>query len=390
MLRVAFAGLVGGAMALLAADGRASLHHPEDRTADVPVGETGTPTALPFDEFARRRLILRNVGNSTWPLVWLDPKTKEPLLDPKTGRPRPTERGAVDARIKRAQQKRARDRTPPESAALATDLLWFGRPDAAEGEIPAEQRRTFLPNVTLAHVAAAQGQWSRARNFLDIANELADDKHNPVAVPGTAPKQLAWQLKLNKGPLAALFRLRAREARDRDDEAAGAKGERNPALSPENERPDHIFDVDFAKMYEPGAAGEAERAKLPPDALATAQQLVLWFPYDWRLYWLLGEVYAAKGEVRAAKKIMDECVYSGSYSNRKALMQHREAVAKAVAALPPEPQPPEHSPPPEVTETEPAVPFTMTAVWWYFGAVGLFGLLALLRAVWKRGKRTST
>ena len=40
MLRVAFAGLFGSLLAaLLAADGRASLHHPTDQTGTVPVGD---------------------------------------------------------------------------------------------------------------------------------------------------------------------------------------------------------------------------------------------------------------------------------------------------------------------------------------------------------------
>lgn len=385
MLRVVIAGLFGGFLAvLLAADGRASLYTPEDTTTTVPVDDDGKPETLPFDEFSRRRLILRNIGNSDWPLVETDPQTKQPVIDPKTGHPRLNERGEVDARIKKAQKKKAKDRTPDESAILATDLLRFGLPDAAAGEIRADQQRGFLPNVTLAHISAAQGQWRRGLDFLDIANEIAFSKRAPLtALPGVAPQKLKWQLALNKGPLMTLFKLRAREARARDDEKAadakGAKIEKDPDLAPENELPDRIFDVNFvnaAGAYEPGALADSEKAKLPPDALATAQQLVLWFPYDWRLYWLLAELYAVKGEFKAAQKIMDECVYSGKYSNRKVLMQHREAVTKAANVEPPvDPDP------------EPPVPFTMKAVWWYFGGVGALALLALVRAVMRRGKR---
>lgn len=400
MLRVAIAVLFGGALVvLLATDGRASLHHPEDTISSLPVEESG-PVALPFDEFSRRRLILRNIGNSTWPLVAINPQTKEPIIDPKTKAPRLTERGEVEARIKREQKKRAEDRTPEESAFLATDLLRFGRPEEAESQIKAQHRRTFLPNMTLAHITAAQGQWARAYEFLDIANELADSKRAPVSVPGTSPAKLKWQLALNKGALRTFIKLRA-------DEAKGAKQPQ------ENELPDRIFGVTFAN--ETGVLTAAEKAKLPPDALATVQQLVLWFPYDWRLYWLLGELYAAKGEFRAAQKIMDECVYSGSYSNRKALMQHREAVAKfAVVAerfetlyhllmlgqqvalnvtlvAPPETEPVGSAPdavsaPQTEQPPPPPVPFTLNAVWWYFGAVGALALFALVRALMRKGK----
>ena len=107
--------------------------------------------------------------------------------------------------------------------------------------------------------------------------------------------------------------------------------------------------VNEAGAYEPGVLAEPRRPKLPPDALATVQQLVLWFPNDMRLYWLLAELYAAKGEFAAAKKIMDECVDSGHYSNRKVLMQHREAVKDAD-------EPPRPEPPPERTPKQPTEP----------------------------------
>jgi hypothetical protein len=358
------AGVLG---LLLAADGRASLHHPDDQTAAVPVGDDGAPESLPFDEFSRRRLILRNAGNPAWPLVALDPQTKQPVLD-KDGKPALSDRGALDARIKREREKKGR--TADERAALAVDLLRFRDPVQAEAELKGT-RRGFLPNVTLAHVVAEQGRWAEAAEYLSIANE----ERPPASLPGTAPKKLAWQLKLNKGPLTTLFRLRGREARAKD-EARAAKKEPPAELLPENELPDRIFDVNFvnaAGQYEPGVLADAEKAKLPPDALATVQQLVLWFPFDVRLYWLLAEVYAATGELKTAAKILDECAWSLEYSNRKVLMAHREAVAKAAAVVPP----PDDDQPP-------VVPFTMRAVWWYFGAVGVFALLALVRAVLRR------
>src|SRR5262249_35807049 len=79
---------------------------------------------------------------------------------------------------------------------------------------------------------------------------------------------------------------------------------------------------------------------------------------------------------KSAQEVMDECVNSGRYSNRKALMQHREAVTKAANVEPP-PEP----------EPEPPVPFTMKTVWWYFGAVGAVALFALVRALlrWSKG-----
>ena len=371
MVRLATFALAVGLLGLVAAGGRASLHHPEDRTGVVPGGDDGKPDPFPFEELKRRRLVLRNVGNPDWPLEKIDPTTKEKVIDPNTGKPELSDRGAVDARIKKALAKRGgfgkKDTaTLEEKVALAVDYLRFNRPDDAEGALKGP-RADFLSNATLAHISAVQGQWSRAYTFLDIANEIADDKRKPVtSAPGTGPKDFAWQMKLNRGALLKFIKLRW-------DETKG------PKPPPEDELPDHIWDVNFvndAGQYEPGVLAAAEKAKLPggdfTEALATVQQLVLWFPFDVRLYWLLGELYAAKGELKAAQDIMDECANSGRYSNRKVLMQHREAVTKAANVEPPGLQTP--------------VWFTMKAVWYYFGAIGLVALYALVRAVvkWRR------
>ena len=183
--------------------------------------------------------------------------------------------------------------------------------------------------------------------------------------------------RAQSGALLKLVKLRWDES----------KGNKPP---PENELPDNIFDVKFvneAGVYEPGALAPAEKARLPGgdfrEALATVQELVLWFPLDIRLYWLLGELYAARGDVsgsisdfEAARRIMDECVGSGHYSNRKTLMQHREAVTRAASAAAPRPEPAQPQPA--------AVPFSFGAIWIYFGAVGVIALFALFRALTRK------
>ncbi len=374
MGRTAVCLAVGVGAVLGAADVRASLYHPDtdrpDNTGVVPVDARGNPEPFPFEEFQRRRLVLRNVINPDWPLVKIDPTTKRPVVNPKTGRPELSDRGVVDARIKAVRAKPPETRTAEERVALAVDLLRFGRPDDAEGALTG-LRSGFLPNVTLAHVAATQGQWDRAEDFLDISTSEAERKPPPIR--GVSAANLAWQLKLDRTEFLTLARLRAKEAR-------------GPKPPPDNELPDRIWPVTFANAageYEPGALAAAEKAKLPggdfPEAIAAAQQLVLWFPTDVRLYWLLGELYAARGDarkddLRTALAIMNECADSGRYSNRKALMQHREVLSKAAsAALPPE----DGAPPPPV-------PFDMSKVLIYFGVVGVLALIAGVRALLKR------
>lgn len=336
--------------------GRASLHHPDEPMA-VTVNAQGVPEPLPFDLFARRRAELTNMLNPD-----------RALVNPNNPGEK-SERGRLADRIAAARKNPSR--TPEQSVALAVDLLRFGRPEEA-AEALRGQRRGFLPNVTLAHVAAAQGEWGQAFEYLDIANESP-----PGSVPGTTPAQLAWQVKLNRGPLLRFFRLRWEEA----------KGGKPPAF--ETQLPDAIFPVDFTNVSGPALA-PAEQAKLPPDALAVAQQMVLWFPGDPRLYWLLAEVHAAKGMYAEAQRIMDACVEGFKLSNRKVLMQHREAVAKAAKekgpAAPDEPLLGGHSPPPVLADDPPPpqVPFSFGAVWVYFGAVGLIALFALFRALTRK------
>lgn len=351
MKRVGMAFAFGALVCALTARAPAALHHPTDTYA-VPVGDNGEARPFAFDEFMRQRLVLRNAGNPNWPLVSTDPATKEPVLDPITKQPRKTERGVIADRV--AASKLKLTRTVEDNVALAVDLLRLNQAPEAETALRGA-RSGYLPNVTHAHIAAAQGDWPRAFNYLDIANE----ERPPAALPNLSAEQLAWQLKLNRGLLLKLLTLRMKDAR-------------GPKLPPEDELPDDLFGVKFvnaAGEYEPGALAPDQAAKLPPDALATVQQLVLWFPYDARLFWLLGELYAAKGEVLAAQKIMDELVGSMTYSNRKVLMAHREVVARKVKELPPPPGPDDD------------IPIGFKGVWVYFGVAVLFGLIALVRAI---------
>lgn len=361
MHRVAILVLAVGLVGVVASAGRASLHHPEEPFA-IPINEKGEPD-LSFSAFASRRAELINAAN---PAFQLDDPVKKTR----------TIRGRLKDRIEKLQK--LPNRTEQQAVELAVDLLRFGRANEADEPLRSF-RRGYIPNITLAHIAAVQGEWARAYTFLDIALEEPE----PKQFPGLKPSELAWQLKVNKTALKKLFQLRLAESR-------------GPKRVLEDELPDRIFDVNFVNAkgeYEPGNLAPAEAAKLPPDALAVVQQLVLWFPHDTRLYWLLAELYAAKGEFAAAQKIMDECTWSLQYGNRKVLMQHREAVtkaAKAKGAAPDEPLlAPQEQKPQEGQPAPPAVPFSFGAIWTYFGVVVLFGLLALVRAILRRRDRAA-
>jgi len=107
---------------------------------------------------------------------------------------------------------------------------------------------------------------------------------------------------------------------------------------------DELFPVKFigpSGQYEAGKFAEAEKSKLPADAVAVVQQLLLWAPEDTRLYWLLGELYNARGDLTSADAIFEECVWSRRY-NAEPLREHRLIVKEAIKAqAPPPPPPPE-------------------------------------------------
>jgi hypothetical protein len=331
----------------------ASLYSPDEPFA-IPVGTDGKAVALPFEEFKRRLAVLKN------------------LLD--TTRKANPDRDRVFQRVTAAIRK-GRNRTPAETAALASELLLLGKPEDAAGLLAAGDRQGFLSNMTLAHVNAALNDWATATEYLTIAN----GRPQPAELPGLSPAQLKWQLQINQGPLVRLFEARWRDSRHR------------PA--PDTEEPEAIFPIKFVNaegVYAPGSLAAAERGKLPADAIATVQQLLLWFPNDARLYWLLGELYTATGDIAVGRRILDECVSEAwKYGNRKVLQTHRHAVIAADDARPktapvedvPLAQPADPAPPTGPVDS-PAI--SMRTIGMYFGVVGLVAVLALLRTIFKR------
>ncbi|MBX9581738.1 MAG: hypothetical protein K2X87_15655 [Gemmataceae bacterium] len=345
MGRTAFFLTAGLAVVALAAPGRASVVSPDDPMA-VPVRPDGLGEALPFDEFRARLAALANVAN---------PAKDSP------------ERQRVLRRID--ERSRAKSLSPDETVALAADLLRVGRADEALNRLKPlyddrDRRgtRTYPVTAALVHAHAARGEWPQALNYLPDLFDL-----DPPPAKGLSPAQRAWQTKLDRDYLPHYLQLR----RDEAGRSAAATEDPTPLFPlPARDRPaDPVRFVNDAGEYEPGTLAAAERAKLPPDAVAVVQQLLLWFPSDTRLYWLLAELYAADGELGAAKSILDECAGSLAYSGRPRLMDHRAAVAAAVEAARPKPA---------------ELPISLRTVLIYFGAVAAVAAVAAVRAAAKR------
>jgi hypothetical protein len=330
----------------------------------VPVRPDGAAEPFPFDEFRRRFAQLSNVA---------DPR---PGPD---GKPNP-DRAKVLARV----GDRPPAKTADEEAAACADLVRLGNSDAGAFVDRALNRlaprtRDRQPNyfvfTTLAAAHAARGEWQEAETYHGAA---LFDAQLPPHVKGWTDAQRDWLRKFDDAYIPHYYRLHRTEA--------AAK----PRPAPEDEGPTPLFPlpgkdgaaapvrfVNEQGAYEPGALAAAERAKLPPDALAVTQQMLLLFPGDTRLYWLLAELYAADGQPDDARKILDECAWSRQYGNRRALMEHRTALAAAVEARD------------AAADAKAAAdyPVSLRTVFVYFGVVLAVGVVAVVRALRKGGPR---
>jgi tetratricopeptide (TPR) repeat protein len=81
--------------------------------------------------------------------------------------------------------------------------------------------------------------------------------------------------------------------------------------------------------YEAGEMLPDSLAEVPPDALRVAVQLVVWLPFDDRVYWLLGELLNAAGHVVEAAEVLDELVFQRRYDPSPEIRQHRLVLMEA-------------------------------------------------------------
>jgi hypothetical protein len=220
--------------------------------------------------------------------------------------------------------------------------------------------RNFWALTHLGSVHQALGQQREALPNLESSRDVFPDPWPGGSVAGAWFKQVeGYQFKL--------LRLRLREGMGRP-----TGGRPIPAADV-----DALFDVKFVGPnghYEAGKLADADKAKLPPDAVAIVQQLLLWFPEDTRLLWLLGELYNAGGDLEAASRTLDQCVWSRRYES-PALREHRRVVreafdtqAKSASAAGASPAP---------------APEWLPMNWQVCTVIGVFGLLFLALLYWQ-------
>jgi hypothetical protein len=286
--------------------------------------------------------------------------------------------------------------TADELAGLSADLIRLGRGGEAIGLLSPQLRsRTpdyrLVANLVFAH--AQREEWDAA---LDRHGFLLADVDAPKTVPGLTELQLKWLLRLDREAVRSWVQIRRQiSLKPTPEQAPGENASPYAIFVDANKKP--VEFVNAKGEYEPGQLAPAEKAKLPPDAIAIVQQLALWMPGDSMLLWLLAELYAADGRLHDASDAFEQCTARG-LTKPKLLMEHRAAVRSALDRLPAAgpgdlPEITNGNPSPEAEPRPDRGLFDVVSKQQFFVVVGIFGVVVVLllamqvRAIRNRRKK---
>jgi tetratricopeptide (TPR) repeat protein len=237
-------------------------------------------------------------------------------------RPAPpgSERHRVEtqARVLEAREK-AGALSTTERADLGACYLRMGRFHDAIRVLEAGDRKHFLILANLATAYYSIDQLDRAMAYQRQALDAW-----PAVWAGWTFAQLQWYRRAERYFLS-LLQLRYREQ-------LRARGRPAPITAVDELFPKVRF-VGPDGQYGPGMLAQESYDELPPDALGLALQLVVWLPYDDRLYWLLGELLNAAGQIEVAADVFDDLVYARQMSSVPELVRHRKALKQAVEVI---------------------------------------------------------
>jgi hypothetical protein len=187
-------------------------------------------------------------------------------------------------------------------------------------EPEAARQKHFMLLANLATAYELEGILERAVSYRQQALAAW-----PRMWPGWTMWQVNFYRKAEKYHLT-LAQLRLKEAQ----RGPGREGETFDALFP------GVRFVGPSGEYEPGGIAAEQWGELPADALQIVLQLVMWLPLDNRLYWLLGELLNARGDVVSAADILSELVVGRRYFSSPELRRHHlilQGVRKEAAVL---------------------------------------------------------
>jgi tetratricopeptide (TPR) repeat protein len=242
----------------------------------------------------------------------------------------------VEKRIEKRMTKGANALPVEELAGLTHDLMRLGRTDEALNILqPIARDRSRMGFLVLAHLAEAHRARSEWDEAYDQEYSAVRDYPFPKSFPQLSKEQLDWYRRVESEYYLPLLLHRKASARQKRPAVQDTLDPLFPSAkhgqpAPMGERTAVQFLAEDGK-YEAGTIGAGEKAKLPPDAIAIVQQLILWDPSDNRLLWQLAELYNAEGNLGAARGLFDLCVDARKYSQPQ-LMEHRRIVLDALEA----------------------------------------------------------
>jgi tetratricopeptide (TPR) repeat protein len=240
----------------------------------------------------------------------------------------------VEARVHEQLLKGSSALSAEEIAGLTADLIRLNENDKALNLLQPlardPRRGGFLAYTHLARAHVGRGEWREAYEQQQMAVRYSEF---PTSFRNLSKPQLAWLKRVERDYYLPWLAHRAEESRrNRPGDLREDIDVLFPTTQPPKRPDDPVHFVGPDGQYAAGFITDAERKKLPPDALAIVQQLVLWHPQDARLYWLLGELYNADGDIETAMNILDMCSYAMGYTNPN-VIEHRRVLKSALDAV---------------------------------------------------------
>jgi len=178
--------------------------------------------------------------------------------------------------------------------------------------------KNFMLLANLANAYQLMREYPRAADY-----QRQVLRNWPARLEGWNAEQLWWYHRVETYTLN-LLRLRERER----------------LLNKPDNTIDELFPVasfnDPAAAYRAGEIALATRNRLAPDVLPLVEQMLLWMPYDNRLYWFYGELLNARGDVRAVRAayhIFDTLINTERFDSQ-VLMKHRRILRAAIESDP--------------------------------------------------------
>lgn len=316
----------------------AGLYHP-DVLGEFDIREDGTAEPLPPDTFF---LLLNTVKDADWNTERLMVEFSRTVLEIFQLSNRTQDRASPGRylellrAIEVRKEKGIRNLSPEEKFALSGDLLRLrfnpSAVDEALGLLSGLSRRPpegfefpFLAHYS--YTFALRGEWPSA---FDQADSAIADYALPQKLLKLSKEQLDWYRNFERQFHVPLLRHRRDESRVR--KRPGETPGLDPLFRPQGKKDGVVRFVGESGEFEVGTIAASEKAKLPSDALAIVQQLVLWYPSDDRLMWQLAELYNALGDVKTSAKLFEMCVRDLKPKSHE-LRDHRSLVLPAAEKL---------------------------------------------------------